>query len=390
MLGGVGGPSVGHNRHTYAANNPLKYWDPTGRFSTELLATRTATIKQDGCQTWEWSTGATQLDCFGNTILDQITSFVSPGGIYETRSHVDGGGRTFDSIQSDIRALSPNDMSWIVTGTYDLRSASKALEWWQDAIRVDKGESVNALYNAIGIPPGALDGARGVDRRNLYALRQAYNWYGTSYMKHQQIDWLALGHIAGSIVLDRIGLVTTLGKQSGAAVNFMLGAQAIFESMGSAANEYMIGGSDRVSVRALREAFEKIDRGDRRGGLADMVAFEQGPEVLQPYFNKMNKLELVGGILFPPFCPFTTCGLGDNFGEKGAGLAPSYFDYGDRMKWLNGVFLDRYFQMIATAKGRSTMLTWMRTDASVLGGQLADQHRARESAARRRVCSLSC
>lgn len=72
----------------YAANNPLTYWDPAGRFSTELLATRTATIKQDGCQTYEWSTGATQLDCTGVTILDQITSFVSPGGIYETRYQI--------------------------------------------------------------------------------------------------------------------------------------------------------------------------------------------------------------------------------------------------------------------------------------------------------------
>ena len=34
LLGGIGGPSVGHNRHTYAANNPISYWDPTGRAAT--------------------------------------------------------------------------------------------------------------------------------------------------------------------------------------------------------------------------------------------------------------------------------------------------------------------------------------------------------------------
>ena len=31
LLGSVGGPTVAHNRHTYANNNPLTYWDPTGR-----------------------------------------------------------------------------------------------------------------------------------------------------------------------------------------------------------------------------------------------------------------------------------------------------------------------------------------------------------------------
>jgi RHS repeat-associated protein len=32
LLGDVGGPAVGHNRYSYAGNNPLTYWDPTGRF----------------------------------------------------------------------------------------------------------------------------------------------------------------------------------------------------------------------------------------------------------------------------------------------------------------------------------------------------------------------
>ena len=31
LLGSIGGPTVNHNRHTYANNNPLTYWDPTGR-----------------------------------------------------------------------------------------------------------------------------------------------------------------------------------------------------------------------------------------------------------------------------------------------------------------------------------------------------------------------
>jgi RHS repeat-associated protein len=31
LQGNTGGPTVTHNRYTYAANNPLKYWDPTGR-----------------------------------------------------------------------------------------------------------------------------------------------------------------------------------------------------------------------------------------------------------------------------------------------------------------------------------------------------------------------
>jgi RHS repeat-associated protein len=30
LLGSVGGATVGHNRYTYAANNPMTYWDPTG------------------------------------------------------------------------------------------------------------------------------------------------------------------------------------------------------------------------------------------------------------------------------------------------------------------------------------------------------------------------
>ena len=33
LLGSVGGPTVAHNRHTYANNNPLTYWDPTGRYA---------------------------------------------------------------------------------------------------------------------------------------------------------------------------------------------------------------------------------------------------------------------------------------------------------------------------------------------------------------------
>jgi RHS repeat-associated protein len=31
LLGEVGGPTVGHNRYSYPKNNPLTYWDPTGR-----------------------------------------------------------------------------------------------------------------------------------------------------------------------------------------------------------------------------------------------------------------------------------------------------------------------------------------------------------------------
>jgi RHS repeat-associated protein len=31
LVGGVGGATVGHNRYTYAANNPMTFWDPTGR-----------------------------------------------------------------------------------------------------------------------------------------------------------------------------------------------------------------------------------------------------------------------------------------------------------------------------------------------------------------------
>jgi RHS repeat-associated protein len=33
LLGGIGGPTVGHNRYTYGNNNPNKYRDPTGRFA---------------------------------------------------------------------------------------------------------------------------------------------------------------------------------------------------------------------------------------------------------------------------------------------------------------------------------------------------------------------
>jgi RHS repeat-associated protein len=32
ILGPLGGPSAGHNRQTYANNNPMTFWDPTGRF----------------------------------------------------------------------------------------------------------------------------------------------------------------------------------------------------------------------------------------------------------------------------------------------------------------------------------------------------------------------
>jgi hypothetical protein len=55
------------------------------------------------------------------------------------------------------------------------------------------------------------------------------------------------------------------------------------------------------------------------------------------------------------------------------------------MKWLNGVFLGRYFEMIRKAQVRATLQKWMKTDAAVLGGQLADQHKARR---RRASCSL--
>jgi RHS repeat-associated protein len=246
LTGTISGPTVGHNRYTYANNNPLTYWDPTGRIAVGIdEREKEAERNQRGpCEYRYFTTGSTQVICpqnGGGLNPSSIETNISP---------------TFDSIvelHMGPYLLDPRELVRIVSrgisvpetlhelfleAIADLGSGGKAADWPMDASGVDKGTAVNDLYRGLGLPPGSLDPERGVDRRNLYTLRVTYNWYGTSYMTHPQVDWLALGHIAGSIVLDRIGLVTTLGNPSGAALNFMRDATAIFESMGYTDREY--------------------------------------------------------------------------------------------------------------------------------------------------------
>lgn len=98
-------------------------------------------------------------------------------------------------------------MSWIVTGTYDLRYASKALEWWQDVDGTGMSPQVQNAYREVGLKPGVLDERRGFDRRNIKALETIYDWYGTTYLEHENVPWLAAAHIAGSVVLHNVGTV---------------------------------------------------------------------------------------------------------------------------------------------------------------------------------------
>lgn len=266
----------------------------------------------------------------------------------------------------------PNDMSWITTGTYDLRYASKALEWWQDVDGTGMSPQVQNAYREVGLKPGVLDERRGFDRRNIKALETIYDWFGNAYLDHQNVPWLVAAHIAGSVVLANVGTVSVTGRGSYPAQTFVAGARSIFESMGTGAVEYVNGGTASVTNSELRRAFGSIDAGDERRAFDVMVAYEQGDEVLQGVFNSMpvawGIAVTVGAWYNPVYCPLTTCEKTDDVSYYGA----NYLDLDTRMRWLRGSFAPEFFEM--RDKDRKTFRAWMRTPASQLGRIIARTH----------------
>ncbi len=227
-------------------------------------------------------------------------------------------------------------------------------------------------YREVGLKPGVLDERRDFDRRNTKALETIYDWYGNTYLEYDNVPWLAAAHIAGSIVLSKVGTVSVTGRGSFPAQIFVAGARSIFENVGTGVVEYLNGGTSAVTNPKLKEAFGLIDAGREKDAFDVMVGMEQGKDVLQREFDSMplawGAAVTIGAWYNPVYCPLTTCEKTDDVSYYGA----NYLNLDTRMRWLSKAFTPEFFEMRDTDS--KTFRSWMRTPASELGRIIAKTH----------------
>jgi hypothetical protein len=177
-------------------------------------------------------------------------------------------------------------------------------------------------------------------------------------------------------VLDSLDLVAA----GGGGQQFVGGGQAIFENIGVGVNQYLHGGSSKVSNDTLRKAFQQIENGNSKAGFRAITAYEQGDKTLQPFLDNLPITVTASSYFFPPICPFSTCKPNHDFGDTNNPCVhgdTSYLNYDQRMKWLGGVFTDDFYLMIKNDP--KTLNAWMRTDSNKLGAELERLHEKRES-----------